>query len=314
MTTKLTDEQQMRVRILQYLSMLYVPDPVTLSIVSSRQIAQALSLNLYDVEDNLEFFSKQKFIIVSGTPSSSPDVGLAPPTVMEARLSPETWATNGNRVSAFFAYYVANAPPVLRNQFSQRPQLPRKTCPLVAPPLPAACSTVIASDFSGVFEPNNIASFCCPVNVVPVESCLPISNVVDSKILATENLVRLNSFRTLLRSLYANGSDGTSFASWLDHGPRKQSSRKQLYCLAETDKALDGALPVRPAWNVAASAGGDPLGKAPISLMASDGTAIIFDPSAQTISVNGGASVPAHTLGTAAHSVVIVAVEARLFA
>lgn len=318
MTARLTDEQKVRVRILQYLSMLYVSVSPTLSIVSSRQIAQVLSVAIYDVEDILEFFSKQKFIALSGTPvGGQAAVGLNPPPVMEARLSPETWVTNGNKVSGFYAYYVANAPAVFRGQFAQRAQVPTKGCPLVAPPLPSACNTVMANPFNGVFEPSTIATFCCPVETVPVESCLVISNKVDANLIVTDNLILLNAYRTLLRSLFASGRGGTSFAEWLDHGPSKTSSG-QLYCLAETDEALAGTLPTNPALNVAASAGGNPFGSVAIALVASDGTPMIYTPppkgstSGASVSVNGGAPVPAKPLGIAAHDVMIVSVLKKL--
>ena len=165
MTSRLTDEQNVRIRILQYLSMLYVSTSPSLSIVSSRQIAQVLSLAVYDVEDVLDFFSGQRFVELNGTPTFSAEAGGRggegappnyPPSVMEARLSPETWVTNGNRVSGFYAHYVANAPSIFRGQHAQRP--------LVAYTLPSSCNTTI---FDGVFE---IHPPSRPTETVPVES------------------------------------------------------------------------------------------------------------------------------------------------
>lgn len=308
----------MGIRILQYLSMLYKADSSDLSIVNSRQIAQALSLSLYDVEDHLEIFSKQRFVALSGAPTVA-GPGLNPPQVMEARLSPETWITNGNKLSGFYAYYVANAPGIFRGPYAQRAQVPTRGCPMVAPPIPASCNTVTSDPFQGVFEPTTISTFCCAVETVPVESCLMVSLVVDPKLMVTENLVLLNEYRTLLRSLFASGRGGTNFAEWLDHGITKTARANQLFCLAETDEALNGALPANPSLSVAASAGGDPFGTASIALVASDGTPIVYTPPPKgsleggfVIVSGSGDAIPARAIGVAAHGVIIVKVNGKM--
>jgi hypothetical protein len=291
MTSKLTDEQNVRIRILQYLSMLYVSTNPSLSIVSSRQIAQVLSLAVYDVEDVLDFFSSQRFVELNGTPTFSAEPHNHPPSVMEARLSPETWVTNGNRVSGFYAHFVANAPSIFRGK------------------QPTYHSTTI---FDGIFEHHPPSR---PTETFPVESYLMVNNRIDLNLTTTDNLISLNIYRTLLRSLFAYGRGGTSFAEWLDHGPPKKSNAR-IYCLAETDEALLGSLPSNPALSVATSVGGNPFGSVSISLIASDGTPIIYNPFTQmgesSVSVNGGIPVPAKALGLVAHGVLLVSVLKRL--
>jgi len=309
MAPQLSEEQRTDIRILQYLSMLYVPGDTGRSRVSSRQTAQALGLNSYDVEDVYEKLARYRFVF---TGSDGP-TGLPP--IMDARLDPANWDRNRSPLSALYAHYVANAPPSLRSVQSQRAMVPTRGCPLVPHGIPAACSAVIASDFNGVYNPYQVQTFCCPVQAIPpVETCLLISNSVENDKLATENLVALTVFRVLLRGLYSFGVEGLSLAEWLDRG--HPTGAPPLYCLGETDDALEVA--PAPIFNRNVASGGPvqgPFSAAPYALTTSDGSAVYtVTPTltgAGTIE-RGGTAVPFTTLGSAANGTWVLQITGRL--
>jgi len=309
MAPQLSEEQRTDIRILQYLSMLYVPGDEQRSRVSSRHTAQGLGLNSYDVEDTYEKLARYRFV---ATNSDGP-AGLPP--VMDARLDPVSWDRNRSPLSALYAHYVANAPPSLRSSQSQRAMVPTRGCPLVPNGIPATCSTVIASDFNGVFNPYQVSTFCCPVQQVPpVETCLLISTTVESDKLATENLMALTVFRILLRGLYSFGVGGLSLAEWLDRGAA--SKAPPLYCLGETDDVLES--PPAPAFNRNVASGGPaqgPYGSSPYTLTSSDGSAVYTvtptPTGAGTIELSG-TSVPFVTLGRAANGAWVLQLSGRL--
>jgi hypothetical protein len=309
MASQLSEDQRIAIRILQYLSMLYVPGDPDRSRVSSRQTAQALGLNSYDIEDIYEKLARYRFV---ATESNGP-AGLPP--IMDARLDPSNWDRNRSPLSALYAHYVANAPPSLRSVQSQRAMVPTRGCPLVPNGVPAACNTVIASDFNGVYNPYQVQTFCCPVQQLPpVETCLLISNTVESDKLTSENLVALTIFRLLLRGLYSFGVGGLSLAEWLDRGPA--SGTPPLYCLAETDDAL--AVAPAPIFNRNVASGGPmqgPYSGAPYVLTASDGSAtytVTPTPSGAGTIERGGTSVPFTVLGSAANGTWVLQLAGRL--
>lgn len=309
MAPQLNDEQRTDIRILQYLSMLYVSGDEERSRVSSRQTAQSLGLNSYDVEDIYEKLARYRFV----TTGSDGPPGLPP--IMDAYLNPSSWDRNRSPLSALYAYYVANAPPSLRTIQSQRAMVPTRGCPLVPNGIPASCSAVVASDFNGVFNPYQVSTFCCPVQPLPpVETCLLISNSVEKDKLTTENLVSLTVFRILLRGLYSFGVSGLSLAEWLDRGPA--SGAPPLYVLGETDDVL--ALPPTPNFNHNVVTGGPaqgPYTAAPYVLTASDGSATYtVTPTVTGVGTieRGGTVVPFTTLGSAANGTWVLQIAGRL--
>ena len=313
MAPALTEVQRTDIRVLQYLSMLYLPADEQRSRISSRQTAQALGLNSYDVEDIYEKLSRYRFISL-GTDGPT---GLPP--IMDARLNPISWDRNRSPISALYAYYVANAPPSLRTIQSQRAMVPTRGCPLVPNGIPASCSAVVSSSFNGVFDPYVTSTFCCPVQPIPpVETCLLISNTVESDKLTSENLVQLTVFRILLRGLYSFGVSGMSLAEWLDRGPATGSP--PLYCLGETDSSLESNPIPLPNFNNNVASGGPvqgPFSVAPYVLTSSDGlTTFTVTPSLTgvgTITNNITAGVvPFTTLGRAANGTWVLQVADRL--
>lgn len=228
-THQLSIEQRMDIRVLQYLSMMFLFDEQERSRVSARQAAQALGMNVYDIEDTYEKLTRYKFL---STGSVGP-AGLPPS--LYASICQTTWDRNRSPLSALYAHYTANAPPSLRNKFSQRAVVPTVGGLLPALPLiPSRCETVIASDFNGVYDPYKVRTFNCPTGLQPpVESCLPISNTVSSSKLATDNLIALEDYRLFLLYLYSFGEGGLSYAEWADRGP--QAVTTPLYILALPD-------------------------------------------------------------------------------
>jgi hypothetical protein len=229
MTHQLSVDQRADIKILQYLSMMFLANEPSRSQVSARQTAQALGINVYDVEDTYERLARYKFI---STGSAGPS-GL--PLSLYASICQTTWDRNRSPLSALYAHYVANAPASLRNAFSQRPVVPTVGGLLPAfPPIPSACETVISSDFNGVYDPYKVRTFSCPIGLQPpVESCLPISNAVTPNKLATDNLIALENYRLFLLYLYSYGDGGLTYAEWADRGPREVTT--PLYVLAYPD-------------------------------------------------------------------------------
>jgi hypothetical protein len=219
-----------------------------------------------------------------------------------------------------YAHYVANAPPSLRTVNSQRALIPTRGCPLVPNSIPAACSAIVATSFNGIFNPNQMSEFCCPVRTPPpVETCLLTSTKVEKDRLTTENLILLTVFRILLRGLYSFGIGGLSLAEWLDRGPAALAP--PLYVLAETDTVLgaafgDGA-PLTGI-NRSVATGGPargPYSTAPFVLTASDGSVTYnVQPTLSGVGTleRGGVTVAITALGTAANGTFVVRVEGAL--
>lgn len=313
MAPQLSDEQRRDIQILQYLSMLFVNGDGERSRVSSRQTAQSLGLNSYDVEDTYEKLARYRFV---ATGTDGPP-GL-PPT-MDARLDPVSWDRNRSPISALYAHYVANAPPSLRTVNSQRAMVPTKGCPLVPNGIPASCSAIVASSYNGVFNPNQISQFCCPTQPLPpVETCLLASTAVARDRLTTENLMALLNFRILLRGLYAFGVGGMSLAEWLDRGPAPMSL--PLYVLAETDAVLGEGSPVLSDFTRYVATGGPangPYSTNPFVLTASDGSALYnVKPNAATPGTGtieqGGVSTTYTALGVAANGTFVLQIDGSL--
>lgn len=219
-------------------------------------------------------------------------------------------------MSALYAHYVANAPPSLRTINSQRAMVPTRGCPLVPNGIPAACSAIVASNFNGVFNPNQMTEFCCPRPLPPpVETCLLTSTSVEKTRLTTENLISLTVYRILLRGLYSFGIGGLSLAEWLDRGPAPGSP--PLWVLAETDDVLEAAPPTSGA-NRTVATGGPPQGPYSSSLFvltASDASVtynVTPTPSGVGTLERGGVTVPFTALGVAANGTFIVRVDGAL--
>jgi hypothetical protein len=228
----LSEKQRTEIRVLQYLSMLFLKGQEERSRVSSRQTAQALGLNSYDVEEIYQRLARARFVSLD----ASGPAGF--PQIMDARLDQVLWDRNRSSASAFYAHYVANAPSSLRGPYSQRAMDATIGAPLVPSALrPSSCDAVVATNFDGVFNSYQTNTFSCPVQEIPpVETGLLRSESVDPKILVTENLIALQEYRLFLLGLYSFGAGGLSLAEWFDRG--SGNARTSLYCLAESDAVL----------------------------------------------------------------------------
>jgi hypothetical protein len=309
MSPLLNEEQRTDISILQYLSMLYVPNDPVRSRVSSRQTAQALGLHSYDVEDIYERLVGHRFVETNTVGHATPPTLLP---IMDARLDPARWDRNRSPLSALYAHYVTNAPSSLRSKHSQNAVFPSRGCYPMPNRRPPAFSTVVATDFNGVYNPYQVQTPMQPLP--PVETCLLISSSVERDQLTSENLVSLAIFRILLRGLYSFGKNGLSLAEWLDRGPAKQTP--PLYCLCETDDTL--AVAPAPDFNCNVAVGGlekGPYSAAPYVLTASDGSTtytVTPAPSGVGTIERGGTTVSFTTLGRAINGTWVLQLAGRL--
>lgn len=315
----LSEEQKRDIRVLQFLSTLYVPGSHNLSRVSSRHAAQFLGMNAYDVEDAYEKLARYKFVTTSGT-TTNPGVL---PAVTNARLDPDRWVHNRSPLSALYAHYVSNAPSSLRTNYSQRAVMSTGAQPLLLNSLPpSTCSTVVASNFNGVFNPQQTNTFNCPVQQQDsslVETMLLMSTSADETRLATENLTSFANFRTLLLGAYSHGVSGMPLAEWLDRGPALSS--KPLYCLAVSDDAMSDNPEVLTDHVVSGGSTKGPYSAAPFTLSNHDGsTSFLLTPTAPKIGEGtitkvggvGGDGASYSTLGKSANGTWILHVTGGL--
>jgi hypothetical protein len=309
MSLQLNDTQRKEIRILQYLSMLFLNEEEKRSEVSSRQIAQYLGMHAFDVEGVLYKMSRYGFVTVGFS-------GLERhPRIMHARIDQKLWDRNRSPLSAFYAHYVTNAPASLRNAYSQKSIVPTRGCPALPAKIPSRCNTTMTSNHNGVVNPYKTETFCCPViDIPPVEICLLVIDKIDRNRLFTENLIALQKYRILLLGLYSFGIDGMPFSEWLDRGSSPGASR--LYCLAETDDSILSSH--SPNFSMTVASGGPPLGPMGKSSFAihtsSDAHVYTVNPASEA---NGtleskGISVRYRTLGQCLNGSWILGIEGRL--
>ncbi len=234
----LTEQQRKDVRLLQYLSSAFVAGDEDRSRVSSRQASQVLGLSVYEVEEIYARLERYGFLALgaANTDPGSPPLQPLQPRVPDARIDQSAWDRNRSPLSGLYAHYVASAPPSLRSRFSQLAVRPTRGCPPYVAPVPAACNTVVASDFAGVFNPNKISTFCCPQPEQPVELCAQLADSIDPALLATENLALMGDRRLAQLLLHAYGQNALSLAEWADRGPAVGSGN--LFLFADSDETL----------------------------------------------------------------------------
>lgn len=98
--------------------------------------------------------------------------GFCEVTPYEARLTPSTWEQNHSRWSEYLAYYVANAPALLRGPEGQAAVDPSRCLNLQPDSLPGK-SVTITDPFNGVFSSAQFRATCEPPSTLGPFELLP---------------------------------------------------------------------------------------------------------------------------------------------
>jgi hypothetical protein len=193
-----------------------VPEAFLLSFVAFRMISDFTGLSLPRTVEIVRYLDRKGYLTVAAAGES-------------ARLDPDRWeaASHHCSVKRYFAYYVAKAPPCLRDEDAQLPASP--CCAYIQPPDRfTGCSVTVASYFDGVYNTYTNRESCCPPRPPdPIEIlfeprlCLCDHEGVMSNMWFLQSAFFPSGhvlFRRQLLQLYLTGVEGKSGADLLENG------------------------------------------------------------------------------------------------
>jgi hypothetical protein len=202
--------QRLDISVLQYLSEYFVSGSEELSLAAYKQIARRFGLWPEIVVESLERLQALGLVALTEEALS-----------VSARLDQESWATRSTRAAYWYAAYVSNAPAALRGPDAQRPVAPTRGCPAGAQysPPPARCSSVVASNFNGVTDPDvSYNRFCCEPFSPPLELCPVRLDCASLDLTATVNVEAIDVSRLMLRAWWQTTVQALTVAEIMDVG------------------------------------------------------------------------------------------------